>query len=92
MRRWKRRELLRIAGRDLLGAADLPAVGRELAALAEVCLRCALDIVEPDVPLAVIGMGKLGGRELNYASDVDVLIVHDGDSTAAEQAAASSSR
>ncbi|MDQ6854919.1 MAG: bifunctional [glutamine synthetase] adenylyltransferase/[glutamine synthetase]-adenylyl-L-tyrosine phosphorylase, partial [Actinomycetota bacterium] len=87
LRRWKRRELLRIAARDLLGAADLPAVGRELAALAEVCLRCALELVDPDVPLAVIGMGKLGGRELNYASDVDVLFVHDGDGTAAEHAA-----
>jgi [glutamine synthetase] adenylyltransferase / [glutamine synthetase]-adenylyl-L-tyrosine phosphorylase len=87
LRRWKRRELLRIAARDLLGAADLPAVGRELAALAEVCLGCALDLVEPGVRLAVIGMGKLGGGELNYASDVDVLFVHDGDGTAAEHAA-----
>jgi [glutamine synthetase] adenylyltransferase / [glutamine synthetase]-adenylyl-L-tyrosine phosphorylase len=87
LRRWKRRELLRIAARDLLGAADLPAVGRELAALAEVCLCCALDLVEPGVRVAVIGMGKLGGRELNYASDVDLLFVHDGDSTAAEHAA-----
>jgi [glutamine synthetase] adenylyltransferase / [glutamine synthetase]-adenylyl-L-tyrosine phosphorylase len=87
LRRWKRRELLRIATRDLLGAADLPAVGRELAALAEVCLGCALDLVEPGVPLAVIGMGKLGGRELNYASDVDVLFVHEGDSGVAEHVA-----
>jgi glutamate-ammonia-ligase adenylyltransferase len=87
LRRWKRRELLRIASRDLLGAADLPAVGRELAALAEVCLGCALDLVEPGVPLAVIGMGKLGGRELNYASDVDVLFVHDGSGAIAERAA-----
>ena len=44
LRRWKRRELLRIAARDLLGAADLPAVGRELAALAQVCLEAALAI------------------------------------------------
>lgn len=87
LRRWKRRELLRIATRDLLGAADLPAVGRELAALAQVCLDRALGLVAPDVPLAVIGMGKLGGRELNYASDVDVLFVHDGDGGRAEHAA-----
>jgi len=39
------------------------------------------------VRLAVIGMGKLGGRELNYASDVDVLFVHDGESAAAERLA-----
>ena len=87
LRRWKRRELLRIAARDLLGVADLPVVGRELAALADVCLGCALDLVDPDVPMAVIGMGKLGGRELNYASDVDVLFVHDGDAASAERAA-----
>ena len=37
--------------------------------------------------MAVIGMGKLGGRELNYASDVDVLFVHEGDADAAERAA-----
>ncbi|MGH9048129.1 MAG: bifunctional [glutamine synthetase] adenylyltransferase/[glutamine synthetase]-adenylyl-L-tyrosine phosphorylase [Acidimicrobiia bacterium] len=80
LRRWKRRELLRVAVRDLLGAADLPAVGRELAALAEVCLRAAMAIVDTDMPVAVIGMGKLGGRELNYASDVDVLFVHGSDS------------
>ncbi|HMG28206.1 MAG TPA: bifunctional glutamine-synthetase adenylyltransferase/deadenyltransferase, partial [Acidimicrobiia bacterium] len=87
LRRWKQRELLRIAARDLLGAADLPAVGRELAALASVCLECALELVVPDVALAVIAMGKLGGRELNYASDVDVLFVHEGDGPTAERAA-----
>jgi [glutamine synthetase] adenylyltransferase / [glutamine synthetase]-adenylyl-L-tyrosine phosphorylase len=87
LRRWKRRELLRIAVRDLLGIADMPAVGRELASLAQVCLESATTIVGTDVPFAVIGMGKLGGRELNYASDVDVLFVHDGDGAAAERAA-----
>lgn len=86
--RWfKRRELLRIAARDMLGLADMPAVGRELAALADACLASALDIVSPPVPLAVVGMGKLGGRELNYASDVDVLFVHAGDEAAAGGAA-----
>jgi [glutamine synthetase] adenylyltransferase / [glutamine synthetase]-adenylyl-L-tyrosine phosphorylase len=87
LRRWKRRELLRIAARDLLGVADLPAVGRELAALAEVCLGRAADLVAPDVRLAIIAMGKLGGRELNYASDVDVLFVHEGDGAVAERVA-----
>ena len=78
LRRWKRREFLRIAARDLLGIAGLPVVARELAALAEVCLARALDVAAPQVPFVVVGMGKLGGRELNYASDVDVLFVHDG--------------
>jgi glutamate-ammonia-ligase adenylyltransferase len=87
LRRWKRREYVRIAARDLLGLADLPTVGRELAALGEVCLAAALAIVEPAVAFAVIGMGKLGGCELNYASDIDVLFVHDGDGGEADRVA-----
>ncbi|HVW34787.1 MAG TPA: bifunctional [glutamine synthetase] adenylyltransferase/[glutamine synthetase]-adenylyl-L-tyrosine phosphorylase, partial [Acidimicrobiia bacterium] len=90
LRRWKRQQLLRIAVRDLLGLADLPAVGRELAFLAEGCLQAALDLAlaEGDgARVAVIGMGKLGGRELNYSSDVDVLFVHEGDSVRAEKVA-----
>jgi glutamate-ammonia-ligase adenylyltransferase len=73
--------------RDLLGIADMPAVGRELAELARVCVEGALEIVGPSVTMTIIGMGKFGGRELNYASDIDVLFVHDGDADAAERAA-----
>lgn len=89
LRRWKRRELLRIAVRDLLGIASMVEVGHELASLAQTCLGAALDLAAPNIPMAVIGMGKLGGSELNYASDVDVLFVHDGDvdGAAAEHAA-----
>ena len=87
LRRWKRRAYLRIAARDLGGHADLPAVARELAALAEVSLEVALGIVAPREPFAVIGMGKLGGAELNYASDVDVVFVHAGDLQEAERVA-----
>jgi glutamate-ammonia-ligase adenylyltransferase len=87
LRRWKRRELLRVAARDLLGVADLPTVGRELAALAQVALRAALDLVRPTLPFAVVAMGKLGGRELNYASDIDVLFVHEGLTEEAERTA-----
>jgi glutamate-ammonia-ligase adenylyltransferase len=90
LRRWKRQQLLRIAVRDLLGLADLPAVGRELASLAEGCLQAALALAEAKaggagLRVAVIGMGKLGGRELNYSSDVDVLFVHEGSSRPAER-------
>jgi glutamate-ammonia-ligase adenylyltransferase len=90
LRRWKRSQLLRIAVRDLLGLAELPSVGRELAGLAEGCLQAALALSLPedgDARVAVIGMGKLGGGELNYSSDVDVLFVHEGSSTAAERVA-----
>ena len=81
LRRWKRRELLRIAVRDLLGDRR-PARGRRASwrRWRRCASRRALAIVAaPSVPIAVIGMGKLGGRELNYASDVDVLFVHEGD-------------
>ncbi len=74
--RSKHLELLRIAARDLLGMVQLEEVGADLAALADSVLEGTVTLVEggPD-GLAVIGMGKLGGQELNYASDVDVLFV-----------------
>jgi glutamate-ammonia-ligase adenylyltransferase len=89
LRHWKQAEITRIAGRDLLAIADLRTVARELAALADACLEVALELAAPEVPMAVIGMGKLGGAELNYASDVDVLFVHEGNGAtdAAEHAA-----
>ncbi|HTS14709.1 MAG TPA: hypothetical protein VMH24_03510, partial [Candidatus Sulfotelmatobacter sp.] len=82
--RAKRLELLRIAARDLLGMDDLVDVGRALAAMADEVLagavRLATDELGDRAPgaFAVIGMGKLGARELNYASDVDVMFVADG--------------
>ena len=87
LRRWKRRQLLRIALRDLMGEADLATVGRELSLLADACLARALEIADEGPPLAIIGMGKLGGNELNYASDVDIVFAHEGDSTAAARRA-----
>ena len=87
LRRWKRRQLLRIALRDLLGEADLATVGRELSLLADACFARALEIADEGPPLAIIGMGKLGGNELNYASDVDIVFCHDGDSQAAARRA-----
>jgi [glutamine synthetase] adenylyltransferase / [glutamine synthetase]-adenylyl-L-tyrosine phosphorylase len=75
--RWKRLALLRIAARDLLGFDGLDAVGSALADIAELVLEQAVDLAGGSTPLAVIGMGKLGGRELNYASDVDVVFVTD---------------
>ncbi|MGZ4150476.1 MAG: [protein-PII] uridylyltransferase family protein, partial [Actinomycetota bacterium] len=92
LRRFKRRELLRIATRDLLGYARLEATERELTVLAEACLESALASLRPPLPFAVIGMGRLGAGELSYASDIDVMFVYDGDSASdfhdAEQVAA----
>ena len=82
LRRFKRRELLRIAARDVLGFATVEEAGRELAGLAEACVEAALRMLEPERPFAVIGMGRFGGGELSYASDIDVLFVYDGDTPA----------
>jgi glutamate-ammonia-ligase adenylyltransferase len=84
LRRFKRREMLDIALVDLAGEADAGAIGSSLADLADACLGAALD---DDAPLAIIGMGKLGGRELSYSSDVDVMFVARGDPLVAEKAA-----
>ncbi|WP_461028196.1 bifunctional [glutamine synthetase] adenylyltransferase/[glutamine synthetase]-adenylyl-L-tyrosine phosphorylase, partial [Streptomyces sparsus] len=77
-----RRALLTIAARDVCGTTDFERVAAELADLATATLRAALAIAEAAAPedartcrLAVIGMGKCGGRELNYVSDVDVIFV-----------------
>ena len=90
LRRMRRREAARTAVRDLAGLADVVDVASELSGLAEACLQAAVDHVVPDgVTMAVIGMGKLGGSELGYASDLDVLLVAEpGEAHAeAEQAA-----
>jgi glutamate-ammonia-ligase adenylyltransferase len=79
LRRFKRREHLRIAARDLLGLATTETTAHELADLADACVEAALRALDPQVPFAVIGMGRLGGHELSYASDIDVLFVYDGD-------------
>ncbi|MBT2209600.1 bifunctional [glutamine synthetase] adenylyltransferase/[glutamine synthetase]-adenylyl-L-tyrosine phosphorylase [Actinomadura sp. NEAU-AAG7] len=76
-----RRRLLALAGRDLCGDLDVADVAAALADLAAAALEAGLAIARAEVPghdacrLAVIGMGKCGGRELNYVSDVDVVFV-----------------
>lgn len=80
LREWKSREVLRIAARDVLGIDGVEATGEALTDLATVALSHALRLADPQVPLAVIGMGRLGGRELSYSSDLDVLLVYGGES------------
>jgi [glutamine synthetase] adenylyltransferase / [glutamine synthetase]-adenylyl-L-tyrosine phosphorylase len=75
LRRFRRRATYRVAARDLAGASP-DEVMAELSDIAEACLAVAVRTIRAAGDLAVIGMGKLGGRELNYASDVDVLFVH----------------
>jgi [glutamine synthetase] adenylyltransferase / [glutamine synthetase]-adenylyl-L-tyrosine phosphorylase len=85
VRRFQRREMLRIGARDLLGEADLDETVRDLSNLAECVSTVFFELVfeelvrkygcTPEVPCAVIGLGKLGGKELNYSSDIDVMFV-----------------
>ncbi|MBI1845921.1 MAG: hypothetical protein HYR86_02985 [Candidatus Rokubacteria bacterium] len=85
---------MRIASRDLLGDADLTVTTEELAHVADACLEQAcrwalaagaadhgapLDGAGQPTGLAVVGMGKLGGEELNYSSDVDLMFVYGED-------------
>ncbi len=98
LRRFKYRHLLRIGARDLLGDADLSGTTEELSHLADACIGQALREAAATVSqaygaplgadgsetgLAVIAMGKLGGDELNYSSDIDLMFVYgaDGETT-----------
>ena len=85
LRRFKRREMLRVAVADLTRSAPVDEVSAGLSDVADACLEAALD--DLDVPLTIVGMGKLGGRELSYSSDVDVMFLHDAEPGAAEKAA-----
>ena len=76
--RAKQLGVLRIAARDLLGLDSVEEVGDQLSRLAARLLQSAWQAApagREGGTLAVVGMGKLGGRELNYASDVDLLLV-----------------
>ena len=86
------RSLLHLAARDLTGAAPIDETMQELAGIAGAVMESALVIARTEVPgeprLAIVAMGKCGARELNYASDVDVIFVADPADTAAERLAA----
>lgn len=98
LRCFKRREIVRIAARDLNGLAPLEEVMEELSDLAsstlqvayEVCRRCLIrdhgvplmsgdDEALGEAEMTVIGMGKLGGRELNFSSDIDIIYFYESD-------------
>ncbi|WP_172634579.1 glutamine synthetase adenylyltransferase [Anaerolinea thermophila] len=82
LRRYQSAELLRIGICDLLDLYDLPAVTRQLSALADALIRLSLHLIcenlnVPPEALTVIALGKLGGGELNYSSDIDLLFLTD---------------
>lgn len=80
----RRRELARVASADLLGMLDVEQVCTALTSVWVAVLQCALEAIiraktPPDgvapAAIAVIGMGRLGGGELGYGSDADVMFV-----------------
>ncbi|RPJ84186.1 MAG: hypothetical protein EHM18_12255, partial [Acidobacteria bacterium] len=81
VRRLRRRETLRIGTQDLLGRASLEASIGQISYLADAVLQIVFKIIfqrlaGSPAPFAVMALGKLGGRELNFSSDVDLLYVH----------------
>lgn len=93
--RFKKREYVRIALRDVLGIATIAETTAEISALSDVLIEEALREAEArmrarfgepqyqdnrgrlvEAPFAVLSLGKLGGNELNYSSDVDLLFIY----------------
>jgi glutamate-ammonia-ligase adenylyltransferase len=94
----RQREMVRIAWRDLAGWANLEETLASLSGLADACLQIALEkllawAVERDgrplesasgrpAGFVVLGMGKLGGQELNFSSDIDLIFAYSGEGQA----------
>ncbi|MCF8107245.1 MAG: bifunctional [glutamate--ammonia ligase]-adenylyl-L-tyrosine phosphorylase/[glutamate--ammonia-ligase] adenylyltransferase [Desulfohalobiaceae bacterium] len=92
-REFKQKHFLRIGGRDCLGLAGLEETMSQLSDLAGVCLQAGLSVLGARMdwwmsegrgfdpksnPVAVLGLGKLGGAELNYVSDIDLVFLGGG--------------
>src|SRR5215471_4594855 len=90
--KFRRRQILRILVRDVLGFGTLPEICTELSDLADVILETAYERIYGDLVarygtpreetgagdahFAVVALGKLGGRELNYSSDIDLMFLY----------------
>jgi glutamate-ammonia-ligase adenylyltransferase len=87
----RRREMLRIAWRDIAGWAQLEETLTDLSDLADTCIQFSLDHLSAwqaretppprdsnkrPLPLVVLAMGKLGARELNFSSDIDLIFAY----------------
>ncbi len=94
LRRFQRRELLRIGTSQILGCKEVAQVGRELSELADVTVAAVLERLTESMHrthgrpstgrgrparFCVVGLGKYGGRELNFSSDIDLLFLYDED-------------
>jgi glutamate-ammonia-ligase adenylyltransferase len=84
---FRRRQMLRIVLRDVLRFADLSETTEDLSNLADAILNVtwrrvrrelARELGDPAAEFSIIALGKLGGRELNYSSDIDLMFVCSG--------------
>jgi glutamate-ammonia-ligase adenylyltransferase len=80
LRRYHQAELMRIGLRDILDLANAEQYLAELSALAEACVQYALEVVTTkhrlkSPPFAIIGLGKFGGAEIDYGSDLDIIFI-----------------
>ncbi len=93
MRHFKHAYVFRFAAQDINGELALETLSDYLSALAELILNVSLEIIWPNVKgkhltkpkFAVIGYGKLGGKELGYASDLDVIFLYDDNAEVASE-------
>jgi [glutamine synthetase] adenylyltransferase / [glutamine synthetase]-adenylyl-L-tyrosine phosphorylase len=85
LRLWKGREMVRVALREIANVASLEETTAELSHIAEICIRRVLAHWDaelrtrhgaPSTELTVLGLGKLGGSELNHSSDVDLIFLY----------------
>ena len=85
LRRWKGREITRITLRELAEVAPLEETTGDLSQLAEICLAEVYEHLDaylrqrygsPETEFVILGLGKLGGHELNHSSDVDLIFVY----------------
>jgi [glutamine synthetase] adenylyltransferase / [glutamine synthetase]-adenylyl-L-tyrosine phosphorylase len=89
VKRIHRREYLRIGAKEILREAGVRTVTAELSALADAVIEAVLEVGHADLcqrtgasfpsSLAAVGLGKLGGQELNFSSDIDLMFVYDRD-------------
>lgn len=98
LRRFKKREYIRIGLRDLMSKADVVETIKDISNLADVCLQNSYEFCEEElikkhgIPMyidekggkkkaefAILGMGKLGGEELNFSSDIDLIYIYSSD-------------
>ena len=99
LRRFQRRELLRIGTAEILGCKEVSQVGRELSDLADATVAAVLEHLIPPLErthgrpstdrgrparFCIVGLGKYGGRELNFSSDIDLLFLYDEDGAAVD--------